>query len=87
VVFFGEPLPPGAIGEAVRLASECDVMLVVGSSLAVRPAADIPLLAVRQGAPLLIVNDEPTPLDELATLVLRGRAGEILPEIQQLAGV
>lgn len=86
VVFFGEPLPAGAIGEAVELATGCDLMLVVGSSLAVRPAADIPLLALRQGAPLLIVNDEPTPLDELATVVLRGRSGEILPDVRRLAG-
>src|SRR2546425_135008 len=87
VVFFGEPMPPGAVGEAVQLATDCDLMLVVGSSLAVRPAADIPLFAIRTGAPLLIVNDEPTPLDELATVVLRGRSGEILPEIRHLAGV
>jgi NAD-dependent deacetylase len=86
VVFFGEPLPPGALGEAVRLATECDLMLVVGSSLAVRPAADVPLFAIKQGAPLLILNDEPTPLDDLAAVVLRGRSGEILPEIRHLAG-
>jgi NAD-dependent deacetylase len=61
-------------------------MLVVGSSLAVRPAADVPVLAADRGAPVVIVNDEPTPLDELATVVLRGRSGEILPEIQRLAG-
>jgi NAD-dependent deacetylase len=85
VVFFGEPLPPGVVGEALRLAVECDLMLVVGSSLAVRPAADVPLLALRRGTPLVIVNDEPTPLDELATVVLRGRSGEILPEIRRLA--
>jgi NAD-dependent deacetylase len=44
------------------------------------------VLAAQQGAPVVIVNDEPTPLDELATVVLRGRSGEILPEIQRLAG-
>jgi NAD-dependent deacetylase len=86
VVFFGESLPTAAVAEAVRLATECDLMLVVGSSLAVRPAADLPVLAAEQGAPLVIVNDEPTPLDELATVVLRGRSGKILPEIQRLAG-
>jgi NAD-dependent deacetylase len=87
VVFFGEPLPAGAIAEAVELASRCDLMLVVGSSLAVRPAADIPVIAVRQGAPLVVVNDEPTPLDEVATAVLRGRSGELLPRLLHLAGV
>jgi NAD-dependent deacetylase len=86
VVFFGEPLPPSAIEEAARLGMECDLMIVVGSSLAVRPAADFPQLALLRGAPLVIVNDEPTPLDEPATVVLRGRSGEILPEILRRAG-
>jgi NAD-dependent deacetylase len=86
VVFFGEPMPRGAVAEALRLAIGCDLMLVVGSSLAVRPAAEVPLFAIRAGAPLLIVNDEPTPLDEVAAVVLRGRSGEILPEIRRRAG-
>jgi NAD-dependent deacetylase len=86
VVFFGESLPPAAISEAMGLARECDLMLVVGSSLGVFPAAEVPLLAAERGAPLVIVNDEPTPLDELAAVVVRGRSGEILPQIQLLAG-
>src|ERR1700730_10497391 len=85
VVFFGESLPPAAINEAMGLARECDLMLVVGSSLGVFPAAEVPLLAAERGAPLVIVNDEPTPLDELAAVVVRGRSGEILPQIQLLA--
>jgi NAD-dependent deacetylase len=80
-VFFGEPMPEGAVVEAQRLASKADVMLVVGSSLVVFPAAEIPLFAVRAGAPLVIVNAEETPLDRLAEVVIRGRAGEVLPEI------
>jgi NAD-dependent deacetylase len=74
-------MPEGAVAEAQRLASAADVMLVVGSSLAVFPAADIPLYAVNAGAPLVIVNAEPTPLDRLAEVVIHGRAGEVLPEI------
>jgi len=81
VVFFGEALPPGAMMEALRLARACDLMLVVGSSLQVYPAADVPAEAVERGAPLVIVNDEPTPLDVAAAVVIRGRSGEILPEI------
>jgi NAD-dependent deacetylase len=80
-VFFGEPMPEGAVAEAQRLASEADVMLVVGSSLVVFPAAQIPLFAVNARAPLVIVNAEPTPLDRLAEVVIRGRAGEVLPEL------
>jgi len=81
VVLFGEPMPEEAVTEARLLAADADVMLVVGSSLAVFPAADIPVIAVRAGAALVIVNAEPTPLDRLAQVVIRGRSGEVLPEI------
>ncbi|HEY8814059.1 MAG TPA: NAD-dependent deacylase [Candidatus Dormibacteraeota bacterium] len=81
VVLFGEPMPLAAMHEALALAQSADVMLVVGSSLVVRPAADIPLAAVRSGAKLIIINTEPTPLDSVAEVVLNGRAGEVLPEI------
>lgn len=86
VVFFGEAMPVDAMGEAFQLARACDLMLVVGSSLQVYPAADVPAIAMERGAPLVIVNDEPTPIDVAATVVLRGRAGEILPEVARLAG-
>ena len=78
-VSFGQLLFPGVVERATELASSADLMLAVGSSLQVWPAADLPVLAVRSGASLVIVNDEPTPLDELAALVVRGRAGEVLP--------
>jgi NAD-dependent deacetylase len=81
VVLFGEPMPVAAMHEALALAQSADVMLVVGSSLVVHPAADIPLAAVRSGATLIIVNAEPTPFDSLAEVVIHGRAGEVLPEI------
>ena len=78
-VSFGQVLDPGVIEEATELVTTADLLLAVGSSLQVWPAADFPVLAVRAGVPLVIVNDEETPLDDLATLVLRGRAGELLP--------
>jgi NAD-dependent deacetylase len=84
VVLFGEPLPQPAIQEAFALARQADVMLVVGSSLVVYPAAEIPVLAVRSGAQLIVINAEPTPLDELADVVVRGKSGEVLPEIVEL---
>ena len=52
--------------------------MAAGSSLQVYPAAGLPQVAVGHGARLVIVNDEPTPMDDLATLVVRGRAGEVL---------
>jgi NAD-dependent deacetylase len=81
VVLFGEPLPAAAVQEAFALARDSDVMLVVGSSLVVQPAAGIPLAAARSGATLIIINAEPTPLDALAEVVIHGRAGEVLPKI------
>jgi len=81
VVLFGEPMPLPAMHEALALAQSADVMLVVGSSLVVHPAADIPLAAVRAGASLIIINTEPTPFDSLAEVVINGRAGEVLPAI------
>ncbi|GAC1639673.1 MAG: NAD-dependent protein deacylase Cob2 [Candidatus Dormibacteraceae bacterium] len=86
VVLFGEPMPPAAVQEAFALAREADVMVVVGSSLVVYPAADIPVAAVKSGASLIVINAEPTPLDELATVVVRGKSGEVLPEIVRLIG-
>jgi NAD-dependent deacetylase len=84
-VFFGEAMPVEATRRSFQLAEDCDLMLVVGSSLVVYPAAQVPLAAHEAGAPLVIVNAEPTPFDELATVVLRGRAGELLPELARLA--
>jgi NAD-dependent deacetylase len=86
VVLFGEPLPQAAIQQAFALARAADVMLVVGSSLVVYPAADIPLVALRHGAQLIMVNAEPTPFDELATVIVRGKSGEVLPRIAELTG-
>jgi NAD-dependent deacetylase len=81
VVLFGEPMPQPAVQEAFALARSADVILVVGSSLVVYPAAEVPLIAVRAGARMIIVNAEPTPFDDLAEVVIHGRSGEVLPEI------
>ena len=77
-VSFEQVLFPDVIEEAFALVQDCDVMLAVGSSLQVYPAAELPLLAVRNGARLAVVNDEPTPYDEMADVVVRGRAGDVL---------
>ena len=86
VVLFGEPMPVEAVATANRLAEEADVMLVVGTSLVVYPAAEIPLVAVRAGAAMIVINAEPTPFDRLAEVVIHGRSGEVLPEIAALIG-
>jgi len=81
VVLFGEALPEAALHQAQALAAEADVVLIVGSSLQVYPAAGIPRLARQHGARLCIINAEPTPFDDVATVVVHGKAGEVLPEI------
>jgi NAD-dependent deacetylase len=81
VVLFGEALPEAALREAQVFAMAADLVLIVGSSLQVYPAAGIPRLARQHGAQLCIINAEPTPFDEVATVVVHGKAGEVLPEI------
>ncbi|MBD3241617.1 MAG: NAD-dependent deacetylase [Chitinivibrionales bacterium] len=66
IIFFGEMLNPSVIEEAVDEACRADLMLVLGSSLVVQPAASIPLQTVERGGRLFIVNDMPTPLDRFA---------------------
>jgi NAD-dependent deacetylase len=77
-VSFEQVLFPDVVEEAMTLVEQADLMIAVGSSLVVYPAADLPVLAVRNGARLVIVNHEPTPLDGLADLVVRGSAGDVL---------
>ena len=86
VVLFGEPMPQAAVAKAFALAREAYLVLVVGSSLVVYPAADVPLVALRSGARMIVINAEPTPFDELAEVVIHGRSGEVLPKIVGLIG-
>lgn len=80
-VFFGEPLPRSALDEALTRAQNCDMFLVVGSSLVVNPAAQLPVVAKQHGALLAIINIDPTPLDDLADLVIHERASQVLSNI------
>ena len=77
-VSFGQAMPTDAMARAQELAADCDLLLTIGSSLAVWPAAGIPLLAKRNGATLVIVNREPTEFDEFADLVVRNDIGDAL---------
>jgi NAD-dependent deacetylase len=84
VIFFGETLKPQVLDDAYREAASCDFLIAVGSSLVVRPAADIPFIAKRGGAKLAIFNIDPTPLDDIADYVISGPAGDTLTEILDL---
>ncbi|MEV4348710.1 NAD-dependent deacylase [Actinoplanes sp. NPDC049596] len=79
VVWFGEQLPAAALTKAVEAASACDLLITVGTSGLVYPAAEIPHVAARGGAAVIQVNPQPTPLDEVATVNLRGTAAALLP--------
>ncbi|WP_318334165.1 SIR2 family NAD-dependent protein deacylase [Micromonospora sp. BRA006-A] len=85
VVWFGEALPSAALDAAVEAASGCDLLLTVGTSALVHPAAEIPLVAARLGAPVVQVNPVPTPLDAICAVNLRGPAGEVLPALVRAA--
>jgi NAD-dependent protein deacetylase/lipoamidase len=81
VVWFGEMLDPEVLQAAGAQAARCDAMLVVGTSGLVYPAAGLPAGARRTGAPVITVNPEPTELDGLAAVCIRGRAAEVLPRL------
>ncbi len=80
-ISFGQAMPAQAMAEASAAAQRSDLFVVVGSSLVVHPAADLPLQAVRAGARLAIVNASETALDPYADLVINGQAGKILPAV------
>lgn len=77
-ISFGQAMPQAAMIRAQGLALEADLFLAIGSSLVVYPAATLPVIAKRQGAKLVIVNREPTELDEIADLVVRAEIGTVL---------
>lgn len=76
-ISFGQPMPGAAMARARALSAACDVFLALGSSLVVWPAAGFPVQAKRAGARLVIVNREPTELDDLADLVIRADIGDL----------
>jgi NAD-dependent deacetylase len=77
-ISFGQAMPERETALAFAHAESCDAFLVIGSSLVVHPAASLPVRAAECGAPLVIVNLEPTPYDRLAVVVLHGKAGETM---------
>jgi NAD-dependent deacetylase len=74
-ISFGQPMPEDEMARAEAATLACDLMLVLGSSLAVFPAASFPLLAKRNGARLAIVNRDETPQDRFADLVINSDIG------------
>src|SRR5262245_64855 len=77
-IAFGQSMPPAAMQHAEELAMSADLLLAIGSSLVVWPAAGFPLMAKRNGATLVILNREPTDFDDIADLVIHHDIGDVL---------
>ena len=88
VIFFGEALPEDTLREASLRAGGCDLMIIVGSSLVVYPAAYMPQYAKQGGAKIVIITLSSTPLDDLADIVINREAAEtmegILSELKKM---
>ena len=85
-VSFGQNLDPSDLARAREAAAGADVFIAVGTSLTVYPVAALPDLTLAGGGRLVIINAEPTPLDDRAHLVVRGGVQEILPRLLTLLG-
>ncbi len=83
-ISFGQAMPEEEMRRAEEATLGCDLFLAIGSSLQVYPAAGFPILARRNGATLAILNREPTPLDEIADLVIHDEIGPTLAPIAML---
>jgi NAD-dependent deacetylase len=85
-ISFGQALDEGVLEESLRLSRQSDLFLAVGSSLVVHPAAGLPEMAKENGARLVIINRDPTPLDGIADLVVREGIGATLTRTAKLVG-
>jgi NAD-dependent deacetylase len=81
VVWFGESLPSHAINQAFEACQDCDVMLVVGTSGLVSPAAQLPSVAAQHGAAIIEINPDSTPITPIAVAKLSGYSGVVLPQL------
>ena len=84
-VSFGQQLVPETIRECAQWSATCDLFIALGSSLVVYPAAGFPEQARRNGAKLIILNRDPTPLDAIASLVVNAPLGEVFSALNELA--
>jgi NAD-dependent deacetylase len=80
-VAFGESLDPEVLRQATEATADCDLLLAIGTSLTVQPAALLCAVGKQFGARCVIVNADPTPFDDMADALVPGSIGEILPEI------
>ena len=90
-VFFGEPLPEKVLREATSRSRNCDLFIVIGSTLVIYPADYMPIYAVESGAKLVIINLGATPMDDRADVLIPAKAGEtmskIIEKVKEKAGI
>lgn len=86
VILFGEKMPYETVIAAEELASSCELLLVIGTSLNVQPAASLPFTTKHSGGSIAIINREPTILDRIADHMVLGMAEEILPDLVKRVG-
>jgi len=79
-ISFGQSLDPAVLNEAAQWMTACDLLLALGSTLVVEPAASLPVLAKQHGAKLVIITLSETPLDSMADLKISGKVGEVLSQ-------
>ena len=84
VIFFGESLPAETLKQATYHACNCDLLIAIGSSLVVYPAAYMPIYAKSAGAKLVIINRDATPYDGNADVVINHSAGEVMSRILEM---
>lgn len=82
-ISFGQAMPERQLRRALAWSTDCDLFLAIGSSLVVHPAAGLPVAAKESGARLVILNREPTPLDDLADMVIRADIGTVLDAVRR----
>jgi len=83
-VFFGEMIPTDALSRSRLAAADCDLMLVIGTSAVVQPAAMMPLMAKETGSKVLEINLERTPLTgDTSDYLIMGKAGEVMNQIME----
>jgi len=80
-ISFGQAMPVAEVEKSVTLSSQCDFFLIVGSTLVVQPAAQMPVYAKNNGAFLAIINLSDTPCDDICDVLIREKAGDVLQQI------
>ena len=84
VIFFGEPLESENLLKADEMINECDLLIILGSSLIVYPVAFQPSQALSHGAKIAIINIQETHMDDHAEVVIHDKIGNILPKIVEI---